>query len=92
VLTRIGGTFAGRVAAASLLTAVGLPELIAETPEQFESLAVELATRPELLAAIKAKLAQNRLTEPLFNMPLYTRHLESAYRAMYQRFRQGLLP
>ncbi|WP_079544118.1 hypothetical protein [Bradyrhizobium lablabi] len=91
VLTQIGGTFAGRVAA-SLLAAVGLPELIAETPEQFESLAVELATKPDLLAAIKAKLAQNRLTEPLFNMPLYTRHLEGAYRAMVQRFRQGLLP
>jgi protein O-GlcNAc transferase len=91
VLTQIGETFAGRVAA-SLLTAIGVPELIAETPEQFESLAVELATRPELLAAIKAKLAQNRLIEPLFNTRLYTRHLESAYRAMVQRCREGLRP
>ena len=90
VLTQIGETFAGRVAA-SLLTAVGLPELIAETQEQFENMAIELATRPERLAAIKHKLAQNRSTKPLFNTKLYTRHIESAYAAMYRRHRDGLL-
>jgi protein O-GlcNAc transferase len=91
VLTQIGGTFAGRVAA-SLLNAVGLPELIVETGEQFESMAVELATTPERLSAIKHKLAQNRATKPLFNTKLYTRHLEGAYAAMYSRRQNGLLP
>jgi protein O-GlcNAc transferase len=91
VLTQIGETFAGRVAA-SLLTAIGLSELIVETQEQFENLAIELATRPERLAAIKGKLAENRLTKPLFNTKLYTRHLESAYAAVYQRYQGGLLP
>jgi protein O-GlcNAc transferase len=91
VLTQIGETFAGRVAA-SLLTAVGLPELIARTPEQFESMAIELATNPAALAAIKDKLAQNRLAKPLFKTALYTRHIESAYVAMYQRHQAGLLP
>ena len=91
VLTQIGETFAGRVAA-SLLTALGLPELIAERPEQFESMAVELATEPAKLAAIKAKLAQNRLTTPLFDTELYTKHLEGAYAAMYQRHQSGLAP
>jgi predicted O-linked N-acetylglucosamine transferase (SPINDLY family) len=91
VLTQIGETFAGRVAA-SLLTAIGLPELIVQTQEQFESMAIELATRPELMTAIKCKLAENRPTKPLFNTKLYTRHLESAYAAMYQRYQGGLSP
>jgi protein O-GlcNAc transferase len=91
VLTQIGATFAGRVAA-SLLNAVGLPELIAETAEQFESMAIELATTPERLSAIKHKLAQNRATQPLFNTKLYTRHLEGAYAAMHSRRQNGLLP
>jgi predicted O-linked N-acetylglucosamine transferase (SPINDLY family) len=91
VLTQIGETFAGRVAA-SLLTAVGLPELIAPTPQQFESMAVELANDPARLAAIRDKLAQNRSALPLFNTKLYTRHLETAYAAMYQRHQSGLAP
>jgi protein O-GlcNAc transferase len=91
VLTHIGETFAGRVAA-SLLTAVGLPELIAQTPEQFEGMAIELATRPEALAAIKCKLAQHRSTTPLFDTKLYVRHIESAYATMVQRHREGLPP
>ena len=91
VLTQIGETFAGRVCA-SLLTAVGLPELIVQTPEQFESKAIELATRPEALAAIKEKLAQNRLTKPLFDTKLYTRHIESACAAMYRRHQDGRAP
>jgi protein O-GlcNAc transferase len=91
VLTQIGETFAGRVAA-SLLTAIGLPELIAQTPEQFESIALELATQPMRLAAIKARLVEHRGTMPLFNTELYTRHLESAYEAMYQRRQSGLAP
>jgi protein O-GlcNAc transferase len=90
VLTQIGGAFAGRVAA-SLLTAIGLPELITQTQEQFESTAVELATEPVALAAIKSKLARNRLATPLFNTNLYTRHIEGGYATMIER-RNGLLP
>ena len=89
VLTQIGETFAGRVAA-SLVTAIGLPELIARSQQQFESMAIELATKPVALAAVKDKLAQNRLTKPLFDTQLYTRHLESAYVTMQQRHRGGL--
>ena len=57
VLTRIGETFAGRVAA-SLLNAIGLTELITSTPQAYEALAIDLATNPEKLAAIKHKLAK----------------------------------
>src|SRR5262249_34973748 len=64
VLTRIGQTFAGRVAA-SLLNAIGLPELITSTPQAYQALAIELAAKPEKLAAIKRKLTENRLTMPL---------------------------
>lgn len=91
VLTRIGSTFAGRVAA-SLLNAIGLPELIAETPEAYEALAVELATDRAKLSAMKRKLAANRLTWPLFDTRLFTQHVERAYTAMYERYQAGLPP
>src|SRR5262249_20308746 len=89
VLTRIGETFAGRVAA-SLLHAIGLTELITSTPQAYEALAIELATNPEKLAAIKRKLANNRLTTPLFDTKLFTKHIEAAYAAMYERYQAGL--
>ena len=91
VLTCIAETFAGRVAA-SLLNAIGLPELIATTPETYERMAVDLATRPEKLAAVKHRLAENRLTTPLFDTKLFTRHIEKAYTAMYERHQAGLAP
>jgi predicted O-linked N-acetylglucosamine transferase (SPINDLY family) len=91
VLTRIGETFAGRVAA-SLLNAIGLPELITTTPQAYETLAIELASNPEKLAAIKHKLADNRLTTPLFDTQLFTKHIEGAYTAMYERYQAGLAP
>ncbi len=91
VLTQIGNTFAGRVAA-SLLNAINLPELITETPEEYERLAIDLAMHSEKLAAIKRKLANNRLTTPLFDTKLFTRHIEAAYNAMYERHQAGLAP
>jgi protein O-GlcNAc transferase len=91
VLTCLGETFAGRVAA-SLLNAIGLPELITTTLNVYEQMAVELATHPEKLAAIKRKLAGNRLTTPLFDTRLFTKHIEAAYTAIYERHQAGLAP
>ncbi len=91
VLTKIGDTFAGRVAA-SLLNAVGLPELITTSLEKYELLALELATNPQKLESIKRKLAQHRTTYPLFNTALFTRHLESAYVSMWERWQSGMQP
>jgi len=91
VLTQIGETFAGRVAA-SLLNAIGLPELITTTPQAYETLAIELATSPKKLEPIKRKLADNRLTTPLFDTQLYTTHIEAAYTAMYERYQADLPP
>jgi protein O-GlcNAc transferase len=91
VLTCLGETFAGRVAA-SLLNAIGLPELVTTTPEAYEQMAIDLATHPEKLAIIKRKLAGNRLTAPLFDTKRFTKHIEAAYTAMYDRHHAGLVP
>jgi len=91
VLTCLGETFTGRVAA-SLLNAIDLPELIAPTLEAYEQMAIRLATHPEKLNAIKRKLAAHRLTAPLFDTKLFTKHIEAAYTAMHERHQKGLTP
>jgi len=91
VVTCLGETFAGRVAA-SLLNAIGLPELITHSREEYEALALELATSPQKLSAIRRRLAQNRTTQPLFDTALFARHIEEAYVKMWERSQTGLLP
>ena len=91
VLTRTGETFASRVAA-SLLRATGLPELITATESEYEELAVNLAHHPERLQALRHRLQQNRPTAPLFDCQSFTRHLESAYTAIVERYHAGLPP
>jgi protein O-GlcNAc transferase len=91
VLTRLGSTFVGR-AAASLLSAIDLPELIAHSAVEYEALALKFATDASHLAEIRRKLAEHRLTTPLFNTKLFTRHVEAAYSAMVERHRAGLRP
>jgi predicted O-linked N-acetylglucosamine transferase (SPINDLY family) len=89
VLTCRGRSFAGRVGA-SLLTALGLPELIADSLEDYESKALDLARHPHHMLSLREKLAVLRGTSPLFATARYTRHLESAYAAMSARQRRGL--
>ena len=91
VLTMKGESFASRVAA-SLLTAIDLPELITSSQENYEALAIELATNPAKLNGIKTKLEANRLTTPLFDTPRFTKHLEEAYTKMYERYHANLPP
>ncbi len=91
VVTQIGNSFAGRVAA-SLLNAVGLPELITQTREEYEALAIDLALDKQKLQGIRERLQRNLLTTPLFDAALYTKHLEAAYEAMHQRHQAGLPP
>jgi predicted O-linked N-acetylglucosamine transferase (SPINDLY family) len=91
VLTCLGETFAGRVAA-SLLNAVGLPELITPTWPDYEELAVALAQDPHRHQSLRARLQQSRNTAPLFDSPAYTRHLEAAYTAILDRHHAGLPP
>ena len=89
VVTCMGESFASRVAA-SLLNAVGLPELVTETSSEFERLAVNLAQDSERLKIVRDKLEGNRLTAPLFDTALTTRHLEAAYEQAHARKRAGL--
>jgi len=72
------------------MNAANLAELVTTNQEQYESLAIELATNPEKLKIIKDKLVDNLATSPLYDTPLFTRHLESAYLTMYERYQQGL--
>jgi protein O-GlcNAc transferase len=91
VLTLMGESFAARVAG-SLLRAIGLPELISLTQARYEELAIELATQPERLAALKRRLAAQRLTAPLYDTRLFTKHLEAAYTTLYERYHADLPP
>jgi len=88
VLTCVGSTFPGRVAA-SLLAAVGLPELVTRNLADYETLALKLARDAGALAVLKAKLAANRLTMPLFDTNRFRRHLEAAFVVMWDRHRHG---
>src|SRR5262249_8610340 len=83
VLTCKGSTFAGRVAA-STLEAVGLPELITNSLDEYEALAVKLAGDPALLGSLRERLAQNRLSRALFDTARLTRHGEAAYVTMWE--------
>jgi predicted O-linked N-acetylglucosamine transferase (SPINDLY family) len=91
VLTCTGESFAARVAA-SLLHAIGLPELIANTQAQYEAMALELAVNPGRLAEFKDRLARNRLTTPLFDTERFASGLEGAYTQMHERYQAGLSP
>jgi len=81
LVTQRGSAYAGRVAT-SLLTAAGVPELIAQTAEDYESLALALARDPARLGALREKLIVNRTSAPLFDTPRLARNLEALYREM----------
>ena len=83
VLTCCGDTFAGRVAA-SLLTAVGMRELIAPSLEEYERAALGLARDPRHLIALRQKLADSRDASSLFDPVKLTGNIEAAYARMWQ--------
>ena len=91
VLTCAGNAFSSRVAA-SLLNAVGLPELVTHSMREYEERAVALATDADRLREIRVRLVRNRDTAPLFDTPRFTSHIEAAYVAMHERHRAGLPP
>ena len=91
VLTQIGRSFSARVAA-SLLSAVGLPDLAVPSAEDYEELAVRIATDAEALAAIRSHLADNRLDLPLFDSSRFSAELSDLFARMVDRWQQGLPP
>jgi protein O-GlcNAc transferase len=90
-VTAMGEVFAARVAA-SQLEALGLSELITRNLEEYEALALQLATNRPRLAAIRVKLAEHRSRYPLFDTGRFCRHLEAAYEAMWDIWRRGEEP
>jgi predicted O-linked N-acetylglucosamine transferase (SPINDLY family) len=91
VITLQGNSFTSRVSS-SILTAIGLPELIAQTLEEYESLAINLAHNLDELQTIRQKLTENLTTEPLFDTPRFARNLEKAYKEMWKIFVAGESP
>ncbi|MFN9727366.1 tetratricopeptide repeat protein, partial [Acidovorax sp.] len=91
VLTQMGESFAARVAA-SLLSAMDLPELITKNRQEYEARAIELASDPLQLAEIRDKVGKNRLTSPLFNGRLFARNMEAAYSEIHRRHLHGEQP
>jgi protein O-GlcNAc transferase len=91
LVTRLGEAFAGRVAA-SLLNAIGLPELVTRSMEDYEALALRLAKDPALLAGYRDRLAEYRLTHPLFDADRFRRHIEAAYLRMWEIWQRGEPP
>jgi predicted O-linked N-acetylglucosamine transferase (SPINDLY family) len=88
MVTRRGTAFPGRVAT-SLLLAAGLPELVTESSQEYEALAVRLAKDGPALAAIKRKLSDNRSNCALFDTDRFRRNIEQAYVQMWRRWQAG---
>jgi predicted O-linked N-acetylglucosamine transferase (SPINDLY family) len=91
VLTWMGESFASRVAG-SLLNALDLPELVTTGQEDYEHSAIDLATYSQKLKAIKDKLNSNLLSEPLFNTPLFAKHLEATYTKIFEKYQADSIP
>ncbi len=91
VLTCSGDTFAGRVAG-SLLMAIGMPELVTGSLEEYEQTALALARDPQRLIALRQKLEKNRETSALFDLPKLTGNIEAAYARMWQTWLSGQKP
>ncbi|MDB2608737.1 tetratricopeptide repeat protein [Paracoccaceae bacterium] len=91
VVSKLGDGFAARVGG-SLLTALNLSELLVDSEEAYERLILDLATNPKKLNKIKKKLAENRLSAPLFNTEMYTKNLETGYMKAYELYFEGKTP
>jgi predicted O-linked N-acetylglucosamine transferase (SPINDLY family) len=91
LVTCPGNTFVGRVAA-SLLRAIGVPQLITRSLEEYESLALQLARDPLQFKEFKQSLAANRTSWPLFDTDRFRRHIEAAYIEMWEHHQRGEPP
>ena len=91
VLTCTGNSFSS-MEASGIIRALNLPELITSSPEEYEALAIELATNPDKLKIIKEKLLDNFSTAPLYDTSMFTKNLEFAFTEIYERYHQGLEP
>lgn len=91
VLTYLGRSFSARMCG-SLLNAIGLPELVTSSQQDYEKLAISIGRDPDKILELKNKLAENRLTTQLFNTKLFTQNIEFAYTKAYERYQSDLTP
>ena len=89
ILTLIGESFPARVCA-SILNAIGMPELITDSTTSYEAMAIKIASDPKLLEELKLKVQKNRLTKPLFNTAQFTTDLERLYEKAYFEYQANL--
>jgi len=85
VITFVGQTVVGR-AGLSQLTNLGLPELIAQTPEQYVQIAADLAGDLPRLAELRRTLRARMEASPLMDAPRFARNIEAAYRQMWRNY------
>ena len=91
ILTLDGNSFNSREAS-NIVSAVSMPEMIVESQNEYESIAVELATNPKKFKVVKDKLVDNLPNAPLYNTRLFAKNIESAFKTMFERYHQGLDP
>ena len=91
IITIKGNSFASRVAS-SLLSSVGLEELITKSGKEYEELAVKIAENKNFYKEIKDKLKKNIIDMPLFNSKLFTKKLETAYTEVYKNYNENIKP
>lgn len=91
VLTFLGKSFSSRMCG-SLLNAIGLPELVTSSQQDYERLAISIGRDPDKILELKNKLAEIRLTTKLFNTKLFTQNIELAYTKAYERYQSDLTP
>ena len=91
VLTKSGESYTSRMAG-SLLSSIGLNNLITDTEEEYEKVALDLATNPDRLSNLRNELAKNILSKPLFKTQLFIDHLEKGYIQAYQNYLKGQKP
>jgi predicted O-linked N-acetylglucosamine transferase (SPINDLY family) len=83
VLTKAGESIISRMTVSSLC-AISLPELITATEQDYQEMAIELASNPEKLYLLKVKLKRNRMASALFDPVANTRHIENAFLEIHQ--------
>ena len=88
IITKTGKSYTSRMAA-SLLHSIGLPELITSSTEEYEKLAIELATNADKLNSIKLKLKKNQIQKPLFNTQMFTKDFEEGLEKIYKNYNEG---
>lgn len=91
VLTFTGKSFSSRMGA-SLLNAIGLPDLVADSQQSYEAIAIELGNNPNKCEMIKARLIENRLTTSIFDIEEFTKNIELAYTKAFDIYQEGHPP